>query len=300
MASSFSPSSSSEQVSSLFSSISSTSFTTSSNPTIPNFPIIPSLSTIGTYTFSTPNTIYPTHHNTIPSIFSHPVFTVSNIKTFVPETLTHENYAIWKELMFPVFKSKGVYGHIDGTDPRPPPTSPNFEAWMQIDFQILSWIHAAISTEVGCLDSCRFTSGYCLFFGRSLISWSSKKQHTVARSSAEAEYRAMANAVAKVIWVRQLLAALRFLLSSPPVLYCDNLSAIYLSLNPIQHQRRKHIEIDIRSVRERVASRFILLQHVPFTLQRADILTKALSTTAFCSQRSNLCVLCNPAQIAGG
>ncbi|GKV40300.1 hypothetical protein SLEP1_g47962 [Rubroshorea leprosula] len=90
----------------------------------------------------------PTYHASSSSFFSHPVFTVSNIKTFVPETLTHDNYIIWKELMIPVFKSKGVYGHIDGTDLCPPPSHPNHAAWVQIDYQILSWIHATISTDI--------------------------------------------------------------------------------------------------------------------------------------------------------
>ncbi|GKV32028.1 hypothetical protein SLEP1_g40665 [Rubroshorea leprosula] len=123
--------------------------------------------------------------------------------------------------------------------------------------------------------------------------------NTIARSSAEAEYRAMANVVAEVVWVRQLLAELHVFLSSAPIVLCDNINALYLALNHIQHQRTKHIEIDIHFVRERVASRAILLQHVPSSLQRADILTKALSSTAFCSQRSNLCVLHQPAPIAG-
>ncbi|GLT91294.1 hypothetical protein SLE2022_091880 [Rubroshorea leprosula] len=152
----------------------------------------------------------------------------------------------------------------------------------------------------GCVDTRRSISGYCLFLGNSLISWSSKKQNTVARSSAEAEYRAIANAVAEVLWVRQLLSELHVFLHSPPMVYCDNISAIYMSLNPVQHQRTKHIEIDIHFVREHVASGIICIQYVPSSAQRADVLTKALSSALFRSQRSNLSVLCSPAQIAGG
>ncbi|GKV19435.1 hypothetical protein SLEP1_g29696 [Rubroshorea leprosula] len=134
---------------------------------------------------------------------------------------------------------------------------------------------------VGCVATRRSISGYCLFLGNSLISWSSKKQNTVTRSSAEAEYRAIANAVAKVLWVRQLLSELHVFLHSPLMVYCDNISAIYLSLNLVQHQQTKHIEIDIHFVRERVASGIICIQYVPSSAQRADVLTKALSSALF-------------------
>ncbi|GKU93642.1 hypothetical protein SLEP1_g7218 [Rubroshorea leprosula] len=127
-----------------------------------------------------------------------------------------------------------------------------------------------------------------------------QKQNTVARSSAEAEYRAIANAVAEVLWVRQLLSELHVFLHSPPMVYCDNISAIYMSLNPVQHQRTKHIEIDIHFVREHVISGIICIQYLPSFAQRADVLTKALSSALFRSQRSNLSVLCSPTQIAGG
>ncbi|KAK1617826.1 hypothetical protein QYE76_023343 [Lolium multiflorum] len=119
-------------------------------------------------------------------------------------------------------------------------------------------LHASSSTALvaysdadwaGCPDS----SGYCVYFGDSLVSWSSKRQTTVSRSSAEAEYRAVAHAVAECCWLRQLLQELHRPLSSATVVYCDNVSAIYMSSNPVQHKRTKHIEIDIHFVREKVS-----------------------------------------------
>ncbi|GKV42570.1 hypothetical protein SLEP1_g49953 [Rubroshorea leprosula] len=90
----------------------------------------------------------PGFSSLVSPVFSHPVFTISNIKNLVPETLNHQNFTLWRELMIPVFNSKGVFGHIDGTDPCPLPGDLMFEAWTQIDYQILSWIQATISSEV--------------------------------------------------------------------------------------------------------------------------------------------------------
>ncbi|GJW53143.1 ribonuclease H-like domain-containing protein [Tanacetum coccineum] len=86
-----------------------------------------------------------------------------------------------------------------------------------------------------------------------LLSWSAKRQHTLFRSSAEAEYRGVANVVAETAWLRNLLRELHMPLSSATLVYCDNVSAIYLTANPVRHQRTKHIEIDIHFVRDMVA-----------------------------------------------
>ncbi|XP_035834863.1 uncharacterized mitochondrial protein AtMg00810-like [Helianthus annuus] len=104
----------------------------------------------------------------------------------------------------------------------------------------------------GCPNTRRSTSLYCVYYGDKLISWSSKRQATISRSSAEAEYRGVANVVAEVCWLRNLLLELQRPLSRATLVYCDNVSAIYLSGNPVQHQRTKHIELDIHFVREKV------------------------------------------------
>ncbi|WMV51038.1 hypothetical protein MTR67_044423 [Solanum verrucosum] len=100
----------------------------------------------------------------------------------------------------------------------------------------------------------RSTSAYCIFIGNNLISWSSKKQSVVSRSSAEAEYRFVAHGTAEISWLLSLLGDLHIQQSSPSTIYCDNIISIYLSHNPVHHARTKHIEIDIHFVREKVAS----------------------------------------------
>nr|GFA51128.1 NBS-containing resistance-like protein [Tanacetum cinerariifolium] len=114
----------------------------------------------------------------------------------------------------------------------------------------------------GCPVTRRSTSNYWVFLGDNLLSWSAKWQVTLSRSSAEAEYRGVANVVAETAWVRNLLLELHASLFTATLVYCDNVSAVYLSTNPVKHQRTKQIEIDIYFVRDFVASGQVHALHV--------------------------------------
>ncbi|RVW77775.1 Retrovirus-related Pol polyprotein from transposon RE2 [Vitis vinifera] len=132
---------------------------------------------------------------------------------------------------------------------------------------------------VGCTR--RSTSGYCIFLGANCISWSSKRQPTVSRSSAKAEYRSLASSAAEITWLTFLLRDIGIQLREPPQLLCDNLSALHMTVNPVFHARSKHIELDYHFVREKVARGVLITRFLPSSLQVADIFTKALPKTSF-------------------
>ncbi|GJW72889.1 ribonuclease H-like domain-containing protein [Tanacetum coccineum] len=103
----------------------------------------------------------------------------------------------------------------------------------------------------------RSVSGYCVFVNGNLVSWKSKKQATLSKSSAEAEYRAMASATCEIMWILKLLQDLDLDGLAPVTLFCDNKSAIQIAANPVMHEKTKHFDIDVHLVREKVASGLI-------------------------------------------
>jgi histone deacetylase 1/2 len=132
------------------------------------------------------------------------------------------------------------------------------------------------------------SGGFAVFFGPNLISWSARKQPSVSRSSTEAEYKALANATAEMMWIQRLLTELG--ISHVPVarLWCDNIGATYLSANPVFHARTKHIEIDFHFVRERVAQKLLDIRFIATGDQLADGFTKPITASKLNQFRANL------------
>jgi len=116
-----------------------------------------------------------------------------------------------------------------------------------------------------------------LYLGNSLISWRSKKQGTISKSSCEAEYRATATVTCEIQWLVYLLQDLKVPFEQPSLLYCDNDLARYIASNPVFHELTKHIEIiDYHIVREKLKKVLIHLLLISTTEQLTDIYTKAL------------------------
>ncbi|KAH0637403.1 hypothetical protein KY289_037318 [Solanum tuberosum] len=140
----------------------------------------------------------------------------------------------------------------------------------------------------GIPDTRHSTSAYVIFLGKNPISWCSNKQRTVARSSTEAEYRAVASVVAELNWLTNLLQELWVKLPCPPKVFCDNIGVTYLCRNPVFHSRMKHVAIDFHFVRDQVESGKISVHHIPTGAQLADALTKALPRRSFVHLVSNI------------
>ncbi|XP_022031429.1 secreted RxLR effector protein 161-like [Helianthus annuus] len=138
------------------------------------------------------------------------------------------------------------------------------EAHTQIAFKVLRYLKSAPGTGIlfqksstfhltafadsdwaKCVESRRSVTGFCIFLGSSLITWKSKKQNVVSRSSAEAEYRSMCNATCEVLWLLNILRELKLDVDIPIVLKCDNTAALSIAANPVFHDRTKHFEVDL-------------------------------------------------------
>ena len=111
----------------------------------------------------------------------------------------------------------------------------------------------------------------------------------------EVEYRAVAHTVAETCWFRQLLQGLHAPISSTTIIFCDNVSVVYMTANPVHHRRMNHIKIDIQFIYEKVALGEVRVLHVPSSRRFADIMTKGLPVELFTNFRSSFCVRDTPA-----
>ncbi|KAK6161310.1 hypothetical protein DH2020_004691 [Rehmannia glutinosa] len=141
------------------------------------------------------------------------------------------------------------------------------------DLQLYGWCDFDWAS---CPLTRRSLTGWFIQLGNSPISRKTKKQHTVSRSSAEAEYRSMASTLCELQWLKGLLKCLGIVHSRPMKVYCDSQAALHIAANPVFHERTKHIEVDCHFVRDAILRNILVTSYVPTYAQLADIFTKAL------------------------
>ncbi|KAL0366922.1 UNVERIFIED_CONTAM: putative mitochondrial protein [Sesamum radiatum] len=152
----------------------------------------------------------------------------------------------------------------------------------------LSLIAYCDADWASCTDSRRSLTGYCICLGNALVSWKMKKQTTVARSTAEAEYRSLGSTVCELQWISFLLSDLKVSVPTPISLLCDNQAAIHIVANSVFHEHTEHLEIDCHLVRDKFKAGFVLPLHISGVDQLADIFMKSLSGSRFFSLLSKM------------
>ena len=161
-------------------------------------------------------------------------------------------------------------------------------------------LHAFSDADwAGNKDDFTSTSAYIVYLGSNPVSWSSKKQRTVARSSTEAEYRSVAATASELRWICSLLTELGITPPTQPVIYCDNVGATNLCANPVFHSRMKHVALDYHFIREQIQGGLLRVSHVSASDQLADVLTKPLPRQQFTMVTSKIGLTPPPSILRG-